>query len=79
MEHINDWFMIEQSNCATRVLLGKGMDIDMVCKIIKTYQKCYIAWKEDDNSSRLAFYTYMEHFMRKYPDKFSKYFPEFNK
>jgi len=78
MEHLKDYFMLEQSNLATRVLLGKGMSIDMVCKIIKNYQRCCIRLKQDDKSSRFAFHTYMEMYMRKHPNKFKDYFPDFN-
>ena len=77
MEHNKDWYMTEQSNVATRVLLDKGMDINMVCKIIKNYQKCCICLKEDDPTYRFAFYQYMEMYMRKHPEKFAKYFPNF--
>ena len=78
---INNWFMVEQSNLGTRVLLRNGMEFDMVCKIIKTYKKCYIALKEDVTTTpedrHFAFHTFIEMYMRKHPHKFSKYFPNF--
>jgi len=66
MEHINDKFLINESNLATRVLLDKGMPIDMVCKLIKNYQKCYIFIKEEEPQLAQAFkfHKYMEKVMK---------------
>ena len=73
----NDWYMIEQSNVATRVLLDKGLPFPAVLDVIKNYQKCYITLKQDDKSIRFAFIQYMKMFMLSNPDKFLRYFPHF--
>ncbi len=56
MEHINDQFLITESNKGTRVMLDKGMSIDIICKIVKNYQKCYIAIKEENPALAREFY-----------------------
>jgi hypothetical protein len=39
----------------TRVLIAKGLPIDMVCKVVKNYQRCYIAIKDEDPQLSRAF------------------------
>ena len=67
MEHINDKFLINESNEGTRVLLDKGMPINMTCKIIKNYQRCYICVKEENPqlAQELKFHKYMENLIER--------------
>jgi hypothetical protein len=55
MEHINDQFLMTQSNLGTRVLLDKGMPIDTIFKLVKNYQRCYICIKTENPALALQF------------------------
>ena len=35
MEHINDKFLMNESHKGTRVLVDKGLSINMVCKLVE--------------------------------------------
>ena len=48
MDHINDKFMMNECNVFTRKMLDLGMDIEILCDIIKEYQTKYIFIKEND-------------------------------
>lgn len=55
---LNDKFLIEESNEMTRELLERGAPINMICKLVKGYQRVYIEIK--NSSVALArHFTYM--------------------
>ena len=62
MEHINDKNLINECNNSVKILLNKGMPIDMVCKLIKGYQRIYILMKQQEPhlASEFKFDKYIE-------------------
>ncbi len=69
MEHINDKYLITQRNMGTQVLIAKGLPIDMVCKVVKNYQRCYIAIKDEEPQLLRAF-TFDKYLERLIKNKF---------
>ena len=62
MEHINDKFLINESNKGTKEMLEKGMPIDTICMIVKNYQKIYIVMKQESPilAQQFTFVKYVE-------------------
>jgi len=60
--HINDKFLINESNKGTKVMLEKGISIDTTCMIVKNYQKIYILMKQESPilAQQFTFVKYME-------------------
>jgi hypothetical protein len=53
---LNDKFLLEQSNKITRILVNSpGWSIDMVCKVVKGYQKRYSVIKQSSPELALQF------------------------
>jgi len=53
---LNDKFLVEQSNKITRILINSPeCSIDMVCKVVKCYQKRYSVIKQFSPELALQF------------------------
>jgi len=61
MEHINDKFLMDECNAGTELLLAKGLPINTVCNVVKSYQASYIYVKEKYGAKKSKKLTFIKH------------------
>ena len=61
MEHINDKFLMTECTAGSELLLAKGLPINDVCKVVKTYQANYIYVKEKYGAKKSKKLTFIKH------------------
>ena len=61
MEHINDKFFMDECSTGTELLLTKGLPVNTICKVVKSYQTSYIYVKQKYGAKKAKKFTFIKH------------------